>query len=41
MSIDLILVIAALILGFVAVVESQGRSWVGWGVVALAVSLLV
>lgn len=31
---------AALILGIVAIVESRGRSWAGWGVVCLAVALL-
>ena len=41
MSIDLVLTVVALWVGVVAVVESQGRSWAGWGVVALAVSLLV
>lgn len=37
MSIALVLAIAALILGIVAVVESRGRAWAGWGVIALAV----
>lgn len=35
--IGLILAIAALILGIVAVVEANGRAWAGWGVIALAV----
>ena len=33
----LILAIAALILGIVAVVEARGRSWAGFGVICLAV----
>ena len=32
----LILAIAALILGIVAVVEARGRSWAGFGVICLA-----
>ena len=36
MSLALILAVAALILGIVAVVESKGRSWAGWGVICLA-----
>ena len=36
MTLALVLAIAALILGIVAVVESRGRNWAGWGVIALA-----
>lgn len=39
--IDLILAIAALILGIIAVVEARGRDWAGWGVIALAAIVLV
>jgi len=39
--IDLVLAIAALILGIVAVIEAQGRSWAGWGVICLAVIFLL
>jgi hypothetical protein len=35
-SVELLLAIVALILGIVAVVESRGRSWPGWGVIVLA-----
>lgn len=41
MSIDLILTIAALILGIVAVIEAQGRSFAGWGVICLAAAALL
>jgi hypothetical protein len=37
----LILLIAALVFGIVAIVEARGRSWAGWGVVCLAVALLL
>ena len=37
MSLELVLALVALILGIVAVVEARGRSWSGWGVIALAV----
>lgn len=39
--IELILVIAALVFGVVAVVEARGRNWAAWGVVALAVAALL
>lgn len=39
--IDLILAIAALILGIVAVVEARGRNWAGWGVICLAAIVLL
>jgi hypothetical protein len=32
--------VVALIFGIVAVVEANGRSWAGWGVIALAAVLL-
>lgn len=38
---QLVLFIAGLVLGIVAVVEAHGRSWSGWGVIALAVGLLI
>lgn len=41
MNPTLILAIVALIFGIVAVVEAQGRSWAGWGVIALAAIHLV
>jgi hypothetical protein len=37
----LILALIALVLGIVAVVESRGRDWAGWGVVVLAVVVLL
>ena len=37
MSLELVLALVALVLGIVAVVEARGRSWAGWGVIALAV----
>jgi hypothetical protein len=37
MTLALLLAIAALIFGIVAVVEGHGRSWPGWGVICLAV----
>ena len=36
MTILTILIVAALVLGIVAVVEAKGRSWAGWGVICLA-----
>ena len=41
MHLSLILIIAGLILGIVAVVESNGRSWPGWGVICLAAAMLL
>lgn len=41
MTVVLILALVALILGAVAVIQSQGRSLTGWGVVALAAIHLV
>ena len=35
-TISLIVGIIALVLGIIAVVEANGRSWGGWGVIALA-----
>lgn len=40
-TIELVLVIAGLILGIVAVIEARGRSWAGWGVVCIAAALLL
>ena len=37
----LILLIAALVFGVVAVIEARGRSWAGWGVIALAIAGLI
>ena len=36
MSIALVLAIVALVFGIIAVVESRGRNWAGWGIIALA-----
>lgn len=38
---DLVLAIAALILGSVAVIEARGRDWAGWGVICLAAIVLL
>lgn len=40
-TVTLILAIAALVLGAVAVVEANGRSWAGWGVIALAAIVIL
>ncbi len=40
-TLELVLIIAGLVLGIVAVVEARGRSWVGWGVICLAAALLL
>ena len=40
LSVEAVLYVVALILGIVAVVESKGRSWAGWGVIAIAAGLL-
>ncbi len=37
----LILAILALIAGAVAVLEAGGRNWAGWGVIALAIIVLI
>lgn len=37
----IVLAVAALIAGAVSVIESQGRNWAGWGVIALAVIALI
>jgi len=37
----LALSIAALIMGIVAVIEANGRSWAGWGVILLALEVAV
>jgi hypothetical protein len=43
MSIGILVVAAiiALVLGVIAEIEAQGRNWAGWGVVALAVGILL
>lgn len=38
---ELLLILAGLIFGIVAVVESGLRNWAGWGVIALAVAALI
>lgn len=38
---ELVLIIAAGVLGAVAVIEANWRSWAGWGVLALAVAALI
>lgn len=40
-TLQLVLLVAALILGIVAVLEQRGRSWAGWACVCLAVALLL
>jgi len=40
-TIELVLEIAGLVFGVVAVLEAQGRSWAGWGVICVAVALLL
>lgn len=40
-TIQLILEVEAAILGVAAVIESRGKSWAGWGVLLLAVALLL
>jgi hypothetical protein len=35
-TVELVLGIVALVFGIVAVIEANGRSWAGWGVIALA-----
>ena len=37
---EIILIIAAGVLGAVAVIESNLRNWAGWGVIALAIAAL-
>ena len=37
---QLVLLIAGLIFGLVAVIESRGLNWAAWGVVAIALALL-
>lgn len=37
----LVLLVAGLVLGIVAVVEARGRSWAGWGVILVAAALLI
>jgi hypothetical protein len=38
---DLILIIAALVLGIVAVIESAWKNWAGWAAIALAIAGLI
>jgi hypothetical protein len=40
-ALETILAVAALIFGVVGVVEANGRNWVAWGVIALAVIVLI
>lgn len=40
-TIVLVLEIAALVFGIVAVVNANGKEWAGWGVICLAVALLI
>jgi len=40
-TLQLALLVAAAILGCVAIIEASGRSWAGWGVLAIAAALLV
>jgi hypothetical protein len=40
MTIPDLLYIVGLVLGIVSVVEARGRSWAGWGVIAIAAGLL-
>jgi hypothetical protein len=40
-ALETILAVAALIFGVVGVVEANGRNWVAWGVVCLAVIVLI
>ena len=37
----LVLAVAALIVGLVGIVESRGRDWAAWGVIALAAIVLL
>ena len=37
----IVLAVLALIAGVVAVFEAGGRNWAGWGVIALAIIVLV
>ena len=41
MTLGLLLAVVALIFGIVAVIEANGRSWAGWGVICLAALLLL
>lgn len=38
---ELILVLAAGILAAISIVETRGRSWMGWGVICLALAMLL
>lgn len=40
-TLALVLVVAALVLGIVAVVLARGRDFAGWGVIAIAAMLLL
>ena len=40
-NVQLVLAIAAAILGIVGVIESNGRNWSAWGVVCLAAIVLI
>lgn len=41
MNAELVLAILAFVFGLVAVVEANGRNWAGWGVIALALIILL
>jgi hypothetical protein len=36
-----VLLLAGLIFGLVAVVETRGLNWAGWGVIAIAIAVLL
>lgn len=40
-TVQLVLIIAALVFAIVEEVLTRGRSWAGWGVLCLAVALLL
>jgi hypothetical protein len=40
-TVELLLYVAGGVLGIVAVLEAQGRSWAGWGVALLALALVL
>ena len=37
----ILLAVAALVLGIVSEIESNGRNWAGWGVICLAAIVLL
>lgn len=40
-TLQLILEVGAAVLGGVAVIEARGKSWAGWGVIAVSAALLL